>query len=1186
MTKLLLHYNRIRTISKPVFFHCNLKWLRPLCILGILLLSNSILGQQVDTWFTADRAVNAAPTPSGQFQLFTPPAPADGTSVTTWYDFIDGTPQDAVQHPAPGNYSQPYPLGFEHSFGSPAYLDPIGSIPRLPTLRRNDMNFNPSIEFDGSGDGQALHFRSSTREEITVFIVFHARGMGNSAETQRLLFGGDIDSYHSSTTNLSIGVSDGNRFSIGRTWTPWSDFESGNIDLQGLPTIGVLVRQVDTNPFLEDEVLRTQVNGLPDINIIKNFPDVERDLYLFNRLGKHFNSNDSNRNLTGNIAEILLADGPLDANSIQRVESYLAIKYGITLNNTGQLGSTVGNQGYTYLAADGTTIWQPDPIYLYDIAGLGRDRFEDIDGGDNSTSYDDLKLRYNLHQRIAQSENTGAVVTMSMDNNFATDNLDQSRPIVDNTTANSTSVTTTSTLHNYLLWGNDHGDINQSLIELPTDYSARIGREWRIQKTVSPGGVDPITNVSVRVDLSGSDILNNGNCGNLILLIDTDGDGNFLTGTLTEILATSIDASQNAYFDNVNFEHLDVFTVAIVDNEPPKASNPLTLTVCGAAPLPDPSVVTDEADNCAVDTVTHIGDTSDGLTNPETITRTYRITDIYGNYTDVEQTIYIYLQPDIDAIPNQEACGSYALPPITGTLSGNEAYYDLPGGPLGGGTMYSEGDIITSNITLYMYDETGGVAPVCTDEESFTITITDQPDAGTDANINICEGTLLTDADLFAQLGGTPDPGGNWSPAFNGAGAYTYTVPATAPCTTDATATVTVTEQPRPDAPLDVDSCDAYILPALAKGNYFDAPNGGGNALLAGDAITTTTTIYVFSPGNGSCTDMENSFTVTITGFEISTNVENETCWQSQDGIVHVNVFNTNLPLTVQLDSMPSTVFNQNSFSFDNLAAGSHTLTVTDQNGCQSETSFEILAGGPNLDASIEPIYLCDSGLPTNTISVTLSDPSISNAVLYALDSTNPNDFVIIPNFGDINPGNHSLSILHTNGCLLEIPFSIDSVEPLNLSLANVYVNEITANVSGGFPPYTYYFEDNPGTSSNTFSINRSGTFLVRVVDHNGCETKETITMTLIELSVPNFFTPNNDGQNDYWRPRNMEWFPDVQTYIFDRYGRKIKIMGTMDQGWDGYYESKPLPSGDYWYIIKLNDGSDREFVGHFTLYR
>jgi gliding motility-associated-like protein len=487
---------------------------------------------------------------------------------------------------------------------------------------------------------------------------------------------------------------------------------------------------------------------------------------------------------------------------------------------------------------------------------------------------------------------------------------------------------------------------------------------------------------------------------------------------------------------------------------------------------------------------------------------------------------------------------------------------------------------------VYTYTVTA-TAP-CTTDATATVTVTEQPqpDAGNDANINICEGNVLTDADLFAQLGGTPDAGGTWSPAFAGAGVYTYTVTATAPCTTDATATVTVTEQPQPDAPLDVESCDAYILPALANGNYFDAPNGGGNALSAGDDINTTTTIYVFSPGNGSCTDMENSFTVTITGFEISTNVENETCWQSQDGIVHVNVFNTNLPLTVQLDSMPSTIFNQNAFSFDNLSAGNHTLTVIDQNGCQSEANFEILAGGPNLDASIEPIYLCDSGLPSNTIAVTLSDPSISNAVLYALDSTSPNDFIMTPDFEDITPGNHSLSILHTNGCLLEIPFSIDHVEPLSLSLATVYVNEITANASGGGPPYTYYFGDNPGSSSNTFTIDRSGTFQVRVVDNNGCETTETITMTLIEISVPNFFTPNNDGQNDYWRPRNMEWFPDVQTYIFDRYGRKIKIMGAMDEGWDGHYESKPLPSGDYWYIIKLNDGSDREFVGHFTLYR
>ena len=89
-----------------------------------------------------------------------------------------------------------------------------------------------------------------------------------------------------------------------------------------------------------------------------------------------------------------------------------------------------------------------------------------------------------------------------------------------------------------------------------------------------------------------------------------------------------------------------------------------------------------------------------------------------------------------------------------------------------------------------------------------------------------------------------------------------------------------------------------------------------------------------------------------------------------------------------------------------------------------------------------------------------------------------------------------------------------------------------------------------------------------------------------MEITIPNFFTPNNDGQNDFWRPRNIEQFPDIETYIFDRYGRKIWIIGPLDQGWDGTYESRPLPSGDYWYIVRLNDGTGREYVGNFTLYR
>ncbi|MBU2947310.1 hypothetical protein KO521_11355, partial [Zobellia uliginosa] len=69
-----------------------------------------------------------------------------------------------------------------------------------------------------------------------------------------------------------------------------------------------------------------------------------------------------------------------------------------------------------------------------------------------------------------------------------------------------------------------------------------------------------------------------------------------------------------------------------------------------------------------------------------------------------------------------------------------------------------------------------------------------------DGALTICAGTTVTEAQLFNELGDTPDPAGTWSPAMAGAGTYTYTVAATLPCTGDDTSEVIVTEQPLPNA--------------------------------------------------------------------------------------------------------------------------------------------------------------------------------------------------------------------------------------------------------------------------------------------------------------------------------------------------------------------------------------------------
>jgi hypothetical protein len=88
--------------------------------------------------------------------------------------------------------------------------------------------------------------------------------------------------------------------------------------------------------------------------------------------------------------------------------------------------------------------------------------------------------------------------------------------------------------------------------------------------------------------------------------------------------------------------------IYIQDLTAPTASNPTSLTVqcIGDVPAPATGWVTDEADNCGTPTVAFVSDVSDGQTCPETISRTFSVTDACGNSIDVVQLVIVM---DIDA---------------------------------------------------------------------------------------------------------------------------------------------------------------------------------------------------------------------------------------------------------------------------------------------------------------------------------------------------------------------------------------------------------------------------------------------------------------------------------------------------------------------------------------------------------
>ncbi|MDB2606400.1 T9SS type B sorting domain-containing protein [Zobellia sp.] len=317
---------------------------------------------------------------------------------------------------------------------------------------------------------------------------------------------------------------------------------------------------------------------------------------------------------------------------------------------------------------------------------------------------------------------------------------------------------------------------------------------------------------------------------------------------------------------------------------------------------------------------------------------------------------------------------------------------------------------------------------------------------------------------------------------------------------------------------------------------------------------------------------------------EVSAVATPEICVDEADGTIVLTITGGTAPYKTRL--LDETDFVQDRTSFSNMAAGLYIIYIEDAQGCE-ETITVTVDPGVNLGAIVEPVYGCNGNTPENYINIVLEDLSIEDDVLFGLDTTDPNEMQLNPFFRDVPPGSHYIAISHANGCAATYNFEVESFDPLTLTVAETNINEITATVTGGREDYTFYFGDTNNGSDNVFYITKTDTYLVTVVDENGCEITASIFIEFIDIEIPNFFTPNGDGANDFWTPKNIEIYPDIFISIYDRYGRTVYRFKDNEDGWSGIYQNTNLPSGDYWYIIKLNGEADtREFVGHFTLYR
>ena len=239
----------------------------------------------------------------------------------------------------------------------------------------------------------------------------------------------------------------------------------------------------------------------------------------------------------------------------------------------------------------------------------------------------------------------------------------------------------------------------------------------------------------------------------------------------------------------------------------------------------------------------------------------------------------------------------------------------------------------------------------------------------------------------------------------------------------------------------------------------------------------------------------------------------------------------------------------------------------------------------PNIETEAEALYCLNFFPETITLSVGPIIDNDSPIEAYSfLWSTGEITQTIAVN----EAGIFTVDITNPEGCTKRRtitvvgsePATIDSIEVTDLSETNTLV----VNVSGP-GDYEFALDDpaGPYQSSNVFENVEPGIHTVYVRDRLGCGISEQIVSV---LGFPNFFTPNGDGFNDFWQVLGVR--PDFEAasrvYIYDRYGKLLKQLSPLSQGWDGTYNGNPMPSSDYWFLVIFEDG--RELRSHFSLVR
>jgi gliding motility-associated-like protein len=272
------------------------------------------------------------------------------------------------------------------------------------------------------------------------------------------------------------------------------------------------------------------------------------------------------------------------------------------------------------------------------------------------------------------------------------------------------------------------------------------------------------------------------------------------------------------------------------------------------------------------------------------------------------------------------------------------------------------------------------------------------------------------------------------------------------------------------------------------------------------------------------------------------------------------------------------------STAFQNTYAWSQNINVRVVNElnslCFSETNFNLIVNElPIIADLLESYFLCNL---EPFLEININNNYDSYLWEFEDGTTISNTFEAQL----ANAGSYTLTIGKIeNGISCQNSFDFQFIRSSPPTISEVNSQELTNNnnfieiIATGDGNFEYSIDGINYQESNYFSNINGGIYNVHVRDKLGCgeDSKEVIL-----IDYPKFFTPNGDGNNDFWQIEGISRYPISKIFIFDRYGKLLKQLSPTSHGWDGTYNGKKLNSDDYWFTTNINN--EINFSGHFTL--